>query len=138
MPSALFADVGGSFSRRSVIRGTLRINGKTAAPENVTMPVLAVVDRESDVVPPSSVVPFLDALPDREWTLLDYEGDIGVALRHLGGPVGQNAIRDLVAGNPLLGSHERKLTTEPIDQSAKKQSWSDVRIQPSYRRPSLG
>jgi hypothetical protein len=31
-----------------------------------------------------SVVPFLDALPDRNWTLLHYEGDTGVALRHVG------------------------------------------------------
>jgi hypothetical protein len=52
-------------------------------PENVTMPVLAVVDPESDIVPPSSVVPFLDA-PGRNWTLLHYEGDTGVALRHWG------------------------------------------------------
>jgi hypothetical protein len=33
------------------------------------------------VVPPSSVVPFLDVLPDHKWTLLHYEGDTGVALR---------------------------------------------------------
>ena len=95
MPSALFADVVDLYREDRFMRGTLRINGKTAAPENVTMPVLVVVDPESDVVPPSSVVPFLDALPDRNWTLLDYEGDIGVALRHVGVLVGRNAHRIL-------------------------------------------
>jgi polyhydroxyalkanoate synthase len=29
-------------------------------------------------------MPFLDALPHRNWTLLLYEPDIGVALRHVG------------------------------------------------------
>jgi polyhydroxyalkanoate synthase len=70
MPSALFADVVDLYRDDKFMRGTLRINGNTAMPENVTMPVLAVVDPESDVVPPSSVVPFLDALPDRNWSLL--------------------------------------------------------------------
>jgi polyhydroxyalkanoate synthase len=55
------------------------------------MPVLAVIDPESDVIAPSSVMPFLDALPDRNWTLLHYEGDIGVALRHVGVLAGRNA-----------------------------------------------
>jgi polyhydroxyalkanoate synthase len=59
----------------------------------VTAPLLAVVDPESDVVPPSSVVPFLDVLPERDWTLLHYEGDTGVALRHVGVLVGRNAHR---------------------------------------------
>lgn len=95
MPSALFADVVDLYREDRFMRGTLHINGNTAMPENVTMPVLAVVDPESDVVPPSSVVPFLDALPDRNWTLLHYEGDTGVALRHVGVLVGRNAHRIL-------------------------------------------
>ena len=59
------------------------------------MPVLAVVDPDSDVVPPSSVIPFLEALPDRNWTLLRYEGDTGIALRHVGVLAGRNAHRIL-------------------------------------------
>ena len=95
MPSALFADVVNLYREDRFMRGTLRIEGKTAEPINVTMPVLAVVDPESDVVPPSSVMPFLDALPDRNWTLLHYEGDTGVALRHVGVLAGRNAHRIL-------------------------------------------
>ena len=91
MPSALFADVVDLYREDRFLRGTLRIKGQTAAPKNLTMPVLAVVDPESDVVPPSSVMPFLVALPHRNWTLLHYEGDTGVALRHVGVLAGRNA-----------------------------------------------
>ena len=91
MPSALFADVVDLYREDRFLRGTLRVEGQTAAPRNLTMPVLAVVDPESDVVPPSSVMPFLDALPHRNWTLLHYEPDIGVALRHVGVLAGRNA-----------------------------------------------
>jgi polyhydroxyalkanoate synthase subunit PhaC len=91
MPSALFADVVDLYREDRFLRGTLRIEGQTAAPRNLTMPVLAVVDPESDVVPPSSVMPFLDALTHRKWTLLHYEADTGVALRHVGVLAGRNA-----------------------------------------------
>jgi polyhydroxyalkanoate synthase len=91
MPSALFADVVDLYREDRFLRGTLRVEGQTAAPRNLTMPVLAVVDPESDVIPPSSVMPFLDALPHRNWTLLHYEPDTGVALRHVGVLAGRNA-----------------------------------------------
>jgi hypothetical protein len=104
MPSALFADVVALYREDWFMRGTLRIEGQTAAPSSVTMPVLAVVDPESDVVPPSSVIPFLDALPHRNWTLLHYEGDTGVALRHVGVLTGHNAFGTHSAlREPLLG-----------------------------------
>jgi poly[(R)-3-hydroxyalkanoate] polymerase subunit PhaC len=93
MPSDLFADVIDLYRQDSFMRGTLEVGGRTAAASNVTAPVLAVIDPESDVVPPSSVMPFLDVLPGRNWTLLDYEGDTGVALRHVGVLVGRNAHR---------------------------------------------
>jgi polyhydroxyalkanoate synthase subunit PhaC len=95
MPSALFADVVILYREDRFMRGTLCIEGQIAEPINVTMPVLAVVDPESDVVPPSSVMPFLDALPDRNWTLLHYGGDTGIALRHVGVLTGRNAHRIL-------------------------------------------
>jgi polyhydroxyalkanoate synthase len=95
MPSALFADVVELYREDRFMRETLYVEGRAAAPRHVTMPVLAVVDPQSDVVPPSSVMPFLDALPDRNWTILHYEGDTGVALRHVGVLTGCNAHRTL-------------------------------------------
>ncbi|HEX2447910.1 MAG TPA: alpha/beta fold hydrolase [Methyloceanibacter sp.] len=93
MPGELFADVVDLYRNDRFMQGTLEIAGKVAAARQVTAPLLAVVDPESDVVPPSSVVPFLDVLPERDWTLLHYEGDTGVALRHVGVLVGRNAHR---------------------------------------------
>jgi polyhydroxyalkanoate synthase len=95
MPSALFADIVDLYRENRFLSGTLRVEEQTAASRNLTMPVLAVVDPESDLVPPSSVMPFLDALPHRNWTLLHYEGDTGVALRHVGVLAGRNAHRIL-------------------------------------------
>jgi polyhydroxyalkanoate synthase len=37
------------------------------------------------------VLPFVEAAASRAKTLLDYEGDIGVALQHVGPLVGRNA-----------------------------------------------
>jgi polyhydroxyalkanoate synthase subunit PhaC len=95
MPSDLFADVVDLYRKDHFMRGTLNIGGRRAAARNVTAPVLAVVDPDSDLVPPSSVVPFLDELPHGNWTLLHYGGDTGVALRHVGILVGRNAHRIL-------------------------------------------
>ena len=74
--------------------GHFALRGKRLRRET---PVLAVVDPESDLVPPSSVMPFLNALPHRyalphrNWTLWHYEPDTGVALRHVGVLAGRNA-----------------------------------------------
>jgi polyhydroxyalkanoate synthase subunit PhaC len=95
MPSALFADMVDLYREDRFMQGTLRIKGQSAAPRGVTMPVLAVVDPESDLVPPKAVMPFLEGLPNRNWMLLHYEGDIGVALRHVGVLAGRNAHRIL-------------------------------------------
>jgi polyhydroxyalkanoate synthase len=95
MPGGLFADVVDLYQQDHFMRGTLRVGDKSAAAWNVTAPVLAVVDPESDVVPPNSLVPFLSALPARHRKLLHYEGDTGIALRHVGVLVGRNAHRSL-------------------------------------------
>ncbi|MCZ7594556.1 MAG: alpha/beta fold hydrolase [Hyphomicrobium sp.] len=95
MPGGLFADVVDLYQQDHFMRRTLRVGDKPAAARNVTAPVLAVIDPESDVVPPSSVMPFLDVLPGRDKKLLRYEGDTGIALRHVGVLVGRNAHRTL-------------------------------------------
>lgn len=91
MPGELFADVVDLYQQDTFMRGTLCVGERTAAVRNVTAPVLAVVDPQSDVVPPNAVMPFLDELPGRNWSLLHYEGDTGIALRHVGVLVGRSA-----------------------------------------------
>ena len=93
----LFADVIERLYRWDQFRrGTLRIAGRPARPESVTAPVLCVFDPRSRIVPPASVLPFVEALrAHTETRLLRYDGDVGVALQHVGSLVGRNAHRRL-------------------------------------------
>lgn len=73
------------------MRGTLVIQGKRAAPDSIKAPVLSVMDRRSLIVPPQSVLPFHRILRDVEQKVIPYEGDVGVALQHVGMLVGRRA-----------------------------------------------
>jgi polyhydroxyalkanoate synthase len=73
------------------LRGTLQIGARLALPERLTAPLLCVVDPKCRVVPPAAVLPFVEAAASRQKTVLSYEGDVGVALRHVGPLVGRNA-----------------------------------------------
>lgn len=81
------------FRENRFMAGTLTIGGQLAAPAAVDAPVLSVVDAGSDLVPPSSVLPFHDAVGSTDKRVLWYEGDIGVALQHVGMLVGRRAHR---------------------------------------------
>jgi polyhydroxyalkanoate synthase len=99
------------------MRGTLTLDGREVRPAGVTAPILAVVDPRSRVVPVASVRPFLDAAGTRDTTLLEYGGDTGVSLQHVGVLVGPAAHRRLwprildwiaaVAQPPARGSPAR-------------------------------
>jgi polyhydroxyalkanoate synthase subunit PhaC len=92
-----FADVIERLYRRDQFRsGTLRIAGRPARPESIAAPVLCVYDPRSRIVPPASILPFVEALRAAAATrLLRYDGDVGVALQHVGSLVGRNAHRRL-------------------------------------------
>jgi poly[(R)-3-hydroxyalkanoate] polymerase subunit PhaC len=73
------------------IRGTLRFGERTVAASQVVAPLLLVLDSNCPVVPPTTMLPFHEAAASAEKRLLWYEGDVGVAIRHLGPLVGRNA-----------------------------------------------
>jgi polyhydroxyalkanoate synthase len=77
------------------MQGGLAINGKAALPANVTAPVLAVADRRCPVVPPESILPFVEATSSADKRVLWYDGDVGVGLQHVGVLVGRSAHRTL-------------------------------------------
>jgi polyhydroxyalkanoate synthase len=79
------------FREDRFVRGTLQVGGRRAAPELVTAPLLSVVDPLCRLVPPEAVLPFHDAVGSRDTKLLGYQGDTGVALRHVGMLVGRGA-----------------------------------------------
>lgn len=92
LPRRLVADVAIDVVREDrFVRGTLEVSGRSAAPSRLAAPLLCVLDRRCRLAPPESVLPFVEVTASRAKTLLDYEGDIGVALQHVGPLVGRNA-----------------------------------------------
>ena len=57
----------------------------------MSAPLVSVVNPNSRVIPPASVLPFHDAVPSPEKRLFWYRGDRGVALQHVRGLVGESA-----------------------------------------------
>jgi polyhydroxyalkanoate synthase len=96
MPGALFRDVVEQLYRDDAFaRGTLRIAGEQVGPATLAAPLTTVYAPRSAVIPPSSVVPVHEAATSTDKLLLEYGGDVGVALQHVGVLVGRTAHRDL-------------------------------------------
>ena len=77
------------------MQGTLTLNGNAALPANLAAPLLAVADKRCRVVPPTAVLPFVEAASSADKRVLWYEGDVGVGLQHVGVLVGRSAHRTL-------------------------------------------
>jgi polyhydroxyalkanoate synthase subunit PhaC len=94
MPRRLFEQVVDDLYRGDAfMRGTLEVGGRRARAADVRSPILSVVNSRSDIVPPAAVLPFLNAVATAEKKTLDYLGDVGVALQHVGVLVGPSAHR---------------------------------------------
>ena len=92
LPRRLVAELAVQIVREDrFARGTLEIGGRSAAPSQLTAPLLCVVDPRCTLVPPAAVLPFVEAVKSRDKTVLEYEGDVGVALQHVGPLVGRSA-----------------------------------------------
>ncbi len=72
-------------------RGCLEIAGRPVGPGHIAVPTLAVVTTSDDVVPLASVEPFLAALSSENVQLVEYPGEAGVGLQHLGILAGRQA-----------------------------------------------
>jgi polyhydroxyalkanoate synthase len=53
--------------------------------------VLAVVNTADEIAPPATVLPFIDALSGPDVRVLEYPGEVGVGLQHLGILIGRRA-----------------------------------------------
>jgi poly[(R)-3-hydroxyalkanoate] polymerase subunit PhaC len=71
-------------------RGTLKIGEKVVGPSSLSVPTLAVVNTADDVAPPNSLKPFADAT-EKNVRIIEYPGELGVCLQHLGILVGRHA-----------------------------------------------
>lgn len=72
-------------------RGNLQIHETFVGPSNLTVPTLAVVNLADDVAPFASLKPCLEAMPVMDVRIIEYPGEIGVGLQHLGVLIGRQA-----------------------------------------------
>ncbi|QQP91895.1 alpha/beta fold hydrolase [Skermanella sp. TT6] len=79
-------------------RGQLAIGGRPALPSGLAAPLLAVIGKGSEIIPPGSMLPVIDASPADRKLVLDYAGDVGVALQHVGPLIGRAAHEHLWPG----------------------------------------
>ena len=72
-------------------RGALGVRGHVIGPSNLSIPVLAVVNVTDEVAPLASIKPFIEAIPTGLARMIEYTGELGVCLQHLGILVGRQA-----------------------------------------------
>jgi polyhydroxyalkanoate synthase len=92
LPGRLFTDIVELLYRNDrLMQGMLRIAGRQIGPRDLTAPLLNVIDPRSTIIPPESIIPFHEAAAGPAKKLLSYQGDVGVALQHVGVLVGASA-----------------------------------------------
>jgi polyhydroxyalkanoate synthase len=92
LPGRLFTEVVEHLWRQDQLtRGTLDINGRQIGPADMRAPLLNVLDPRSHVIPERAVLPFHDAAASEKKMVLEYAGDVGVNLQHVGVLVGKSA-----------------------------------------------
>ena len=72
-------------------QGALKIDGTLVGPQSVSVPTLAVINMADEVASLGSVKPFIDAMPAGDARIIEYPGEIGVCLQHLGVLIGRQA-----------------------------------------------
>jgi polyhydroxyalkanoate synthase len=80
------------YRENRLCRGTLAVRGRVIRPSRVQLPTLAVANAIDEVAPPASVMPFLEAMSAADTGLIEYPGEVGVVLQHLGILVGHDAL----------------------------------------------
>ena len=70
---------------------TLSLHGRSLGFSDVQLPVLAVINAADEIAPPNAVTPFVDVAPNPLVRTIEYSGETGVVLQHLGILVGRRA-----------------------------------------------
>lgn len=73
------------------VKGTLEVSGQLADPQAIVMPVLGIVDPRSRIVPREAIEAYRTYTRSEDLQILEYPGDQGVVMQHLGVLVGRNA-----------------------------------------------
>jgi polyhydroxyalkanoate synthase len=96
LPRQLFDDVVDQLYRQDrFMRGELVIGGRRISPHDIHAPMFAVYEPDSSLIPAAAIVEFHRAAGSMRKTLVPYEGDVGIALKHVGALVGTSAHREI-------------------------------------------
>ena len=79
------------YRENRLCRGTLKVSEILVGPSSLSVPALAIVTTADEVAPLVSVKPFIDATPATGARIIQYPGEVGVGLQHLGILVGRQA-----------------------------------------------
>ena len=71
--------------------GTLKVGETFVGPFSLSVPMLAVVNTADDIAPLASIKPCMDAMPTKDVRIIEYPGERGVGLQHVGVLVGRKA-----------------------------------------------
>lgn len=83
------------YRENRLCRGVLQIGEMLAAPSNLSSPTLAIVNMADEIAPLAAIKPFTDAMPQTNVRVVEYFGEIGVCLQHLGILVGREARKQI-------------------------------------------
>lgn len=72
------------YRENRLCRGALEVRGSLVGPSSLSVPTLAVVNMADEVAPLASIKPFIDAIPTKLARIIEYPGEPGVCLQHLG------------------------------------------------------
>jgi poly[(R)-3-hydroxyalkanoate] polymerase subunit PhaC len=79
------------YRENRLCRGVLKIGGTLVDPSCLSAPTLAIVNTADEIAPLGSIKPFIDAMPEKNVRIIEYRGEVGVCLQHLGILVGREA-----------------------------------------------
>src|SRR5215469_14487617 len=91
----------------------LKIGKKFVGPSTLSVPTLAVINTADDVAPRNSLKPFADAMA-KNVQIIEYPGELGVCLQHLGILVGRHAQAHVWPENPILAEVSDKFAANVI------------------------
>jgi polyhydroxyalkanoate synthase subunit PhaC len=92
LPGRLFTEIVELLYRNDqLMKGSLRIGTRQIGAQDVTAPLLNVIDPRSTIIPPQSILLFHEAAASASKKVLQYGGDIGVGIQHVGVLVGATA-----------------------------------------------
>jgi polyhydroxyalkanoate synthase len=81
------------FRENRFCRGGLQVCGRLAGPAGLSVPTLVVVNTADEIAPLASIKPCVDSMPVEDARIIEYQGETGVGLQHLGVLIGRQAHR---------------------------------------------